>query len=419
MSGTGNSRIPEVTAAEAPLKDGGDFDLRVLGPGGKPIPEALVELRTSAAPTAAQVRRGKFVRASTYGPYLATDGEGRLIISFPKVPRSLDVNITTPGYGPYWAAWSAQEHPEAIPSRFTAELEPGWSVGGIILGREGKPVEGVAVRPGIQFKKRPGDVESPAPRFEPEDRQLRHVAVRQRSRLAREVPVEIDHPGYKPLRRLLARGEFGLDGGREPAAKMILDRGLTVTGRVTDEVGKPIAGALVRTKFFNDIREATTGGDGVYTLGGCEPRTARIVVSARGRATDMRELRVDPEMGPVDFRMKPGGKVRVRVVDENGRPIEKSRIFFQWWRGPFSYFEFDHVNQYTDRNGVWEWNEAPLDEFKADICPHRRYGPAQATADRPGGGVCLPRCRGPWSSRARWSTRRPGSRSRSSSSSPA
>ena len=33
------------------------------------------------------------------------------------------------------------------------------------------------------------------------------------------------------------------------------------------------------------------------------------------------------------------------------------------------YFEFDHVNQYADKNGVWVWNEAPLDEFKADICP--------------------------------------------------
>ena len=35
----------------------------------------------------------------------------------------------------------------------------------------------------------------------------------------------------------------------------------------------------------------------------------------------------------------------------------------------FKYFEFDHVSQYADENGVWVWNEAPLDEFKADICP--------------------------------------------------
>ena len=94
-----------------------------------------------------------------------------------------------------------------------------------------------------------------------------------------------------------------------------------------------------------------------------------IVVSAKGRATDMQEVRVDAEMDPVDFQMKPGGKVRIRVLDEQDNPIPKARIFFQRWRSPFfGYFEFDHIGQYADEHGVWEWNEAPLDEFQADIC---------------------------------------------------
>ena len=141
--------------------------------------------------------------------------------------------------------------------------------------------------------------------------------------------MEINHPGFQPLRRPLTRGEFGIERGREPVAKVVLDRGLTVTGRVTDEAGKPIVGARVRTKFLNDIREATTGSDGVYRLAGCEPRTARIVVSAKGRATDMKELRIDSEMGPVDFKLKPGGTVRIRVLDQKGNPVPKARIFFQ------------------------------------------------------------------------------------------
>ena len=93
------------------------------------------------------------------------------------------------------------------------------------------------------------------------------------------------------------------------------------------------------------------------------------MVSAKGRATDMKELTIEPEMGPVDFQMKPGGTVRIRVLDAKGNPVPKARIFFQRWRGQFEYFEFDHVSQYADKNGVWVWNEAPLDEFKADICP--------------------------------------------------
>ena len=138
---------------------------------------------------------------------------------------------------------------------------------------------------------------------------------------------------------------------------------------MTDEAGKPIAGALVRTKFLNDIREAKTGNDGVYRLAGCEPRAVRIVVSAKGRATDMKELNIEPEMGPVDFQMKPGGTVRIRVLDEQGKPGSQGSHLLPAVARQFPYFEFDHVSQYADENGVWVWNEAPLDEFKADICP--------------------------------------------------
>ena len=55
------------------------------------------------------------------------------------------------------------------------------------------------------------------------------------------------------------------------------------------------------------------------------------------------------------------------MVDENGEGIPKARIFFQRWRGHIDYFEFDHVNEYADEQGVWEWNEAPVDGFAAGV----------------------------------------------------
>ncbi len=164
-----------------------------------------------------------------------------------------------------------------------------------------------------------------------------------------------------------------------------------MTGKVTDEAGKPIAGALIRTKFLNDIREARTGQDGVYHLAGCEPRAARIVVSAKGRAIDMKELPIQADMGPVNFTMKPGGTVTIRVLDHQGKPAARARIFFQHWRGRIDYFEFDHISEYADPNGVWVWNEAPLDEFKADIySPGDGMTLSERGADRTPGRVCLP-----------------------------
>lgn len=351
-----------------PAKAEFSFTLRVVGLDGKPVPEAVVDIRTKPLPSAEQIRGGTFVKQGSYGTTVKTDAEGSLVVRFPRMPQGLNVGIMTSGYGPYWARWSSQSHVESIPTHFTAELDAGWSVGGIIVDAAGKPVEGATVHPSIEYKKRPGDYQQlgigSALKTDAAGKwRFDSVPV-----AMGEVHVAIDHPNFGAVRRPLSRGEFGLERGREPASKVVMEPGLSVTGRVTDEAGAPIVGALVRTKFVNESREARTGEDGGYKLVGCEPRSTRLVVSAKGWATDMKELNVEPEMGPVDFRMKPGGTVRIRVLDAQGQPVPRARIFFQRWRGPFSYFEFDHVSQYADKEGVWIWNEAPLDEFQADIC---------------------------------------------------
>jgi hypothetical protein len=353
----------------APAEQRQDFELLVVGPGAKPIPGAVVEIATTPAPTASWVRKGKFVKQQSYSARVATGADGRLALGLPKAPEYLNVYITIPGYGPYWAGWSSETHSVAIPAQFTAELEPAWSVGGVIVDGADKPIAGVAIRPWIEFKKRPG-----------ERQQLGSGATTKSDATGKwhfdsvpvsmpEVQVSIDHSAFKPLRRPLARNEFGIEPGREPAARIVLDRGLTVAGNVTDEAGKPIVGALVRAQFGNEIRQAKSGANGQYTLSGCEAHAAQLVVSAKSRATDVKEVTIELGMGPVDFQMKPGGTVRVRVLEERGNPVPKARIFFQQWRGRHAYFEFRHVNQYADEHGVWVWNEAPLDEFLADICP--------------------------------------------------
>ena len=365
-----------VTAVAAPLRGGDDrpakpraFELIVVGPGGKPVPGAAIEFRGDPPATRDRVRKGRFVRQGPFGTTVLADASGRVVIEFPRAPTRLEAFIETPGYGPYYAGWASETHSETIPDRFTAELETAWSVGGIVVDAEGQPIAGAEVHPWIEFRKRPGDnrpfFSGQHARTDNDGRW--HIDTVPVSMAG--VTVSINHSGHRPYQRLLTRREFGIPTGRLASARIVLERGLTISGRITDEAGKPIAGARVRTKFHNDIREARSDLEGQYRIEGCEPRATRVVASAVGRATDMKEVTVDPKMGPVDFRMKPGGTVRIRVVDQQGQPVPKTRIFFQWWRGRFEYFEFDHVGQYADDHGVWTWHEAPLDEFRADICP--------------------------------------------------
>jgi protocatechuate 3,4-dioxygenase beta subunit len=344
-----------------------DFELRVVGPDGKAVAEAAVQIRMSPAMTAEQVERGKLVKKQP--GECAADADGVLAVKLPDKLTLLQVFITTPGYGPYCARWQGDQL-ESLPAKLTAELDAGWSVGGIVVDSDGNPAKGAKVHPSIEFKKPPSD-----------QTQLAIGTALTTDAAGKwhfdsvplsmgDLSVEITHTSFRPSAVRLARGEFGIERSGEPTGKILMDRGLMITGRVTDETGNPVAGAVILSRFINDKRETKTGEDGLYHLSGCVSGAARIVVWAKGKATDMKDVTAAADMQPVDFQMQPGGNVRIRVLDEQGKPVPKARVFFQRWHGDtIRYFEFDKVNQYADQNGVWEWQEAPLDEFQADICP--------------------------------------------------
>jgi len=357
----------ESKAASSPAANADkQFEIQVVGPDGKAVPDAAIEIRGDVPLTENEAVRGHFVKKKSYGTEFKTDSDGRLAVRLPKQPERFEVGINLPGFGPYWARWG---RPQAIPERFTAELDGAWSVGGVVVDADGSPIQGASVRPSIEYKKRPGDNEQlgvGARTMTDAEGRWRYDSVPESMN---EVFAEISHSSYEPLRRPLTRVEFGVRPGQQPAAQIRLERGTTVVGKITDDAGKPIAGALVRTQFLNDIRKAETDDNGEYRLVGCEPKIAKLVATAKGKAMDMKEVRITPDLGPVDFTLKPGGTIRVRVLKTDGQPAANTRIFFQQWRGDRVYFAFDNVNQYADANGVWQWNEAPLEEIKADICP--------------------------------------------------
>ncbi len=292
--------------------------LNVVGPDGKVVPEIALEIRSEPSLKVGQILEGDLFRRMRYGIFVRSTAKGRVALDLPRNLKRLDVYIEVPGYAPYWAGWNFEETSESLPPALTAQLDAAWLVGAIVTDEQGKPIRGAKIGPSVRFKNRPGDL-----------RQL-HTGTSLRTdsegkwrfdsvpASLDDVRVEISHADFMGEWHSLKRREFGIDRGRSPSAKIILKRGLTVSGRVTDEKGKPIAGAIVRTRFSNDLRKAVTGADGGYRLSGCRPEPVRLVVSAKGRAIDMKEIRVEPDMAPVDFQMKPGGKIRVRVVDQQG-----------------------------------------------------------------------------------------------------
>ncbi|MCA9031477.1 MAG: carboxypeptidase regulatory-like domain-containing protein, partial [Planctomycetaceae bacterium] len=310
--------------------------------------------------------QGSFVKKQTYGTFFRTDEQGVLKFAFDKPIERLTFSVITPGFGPYWAQWDAFP-----PSEFTAVLEPGWTVGGVVVDEAGKPVSNATVRHSIEYRKRQGNDfqlgmgrsiktdENGVWRFESIPNSMQSVRV------------TISHEDFAPQNLSLTANTFSVKGTEQPQQHITMSKGLILKGTVTDaETAMPVAGAVVRTEFSNQERKTTTNEAGQYELFGCQTGRARLVVHAKGKALTVRDVQIDEQPAPEDFELASGGHVRIRVVDPEGKPLPKSRIFFQKVGNErIRYFEFDHVDQYANEEGVWEWDEAPAGGFEADVCP--------------------------------------------------
>jgi beta-lactamase regulating signal transducer with metallopeptidase domain len=358
-------------AKEPPNTDTGwrRFELTVVGPDGEAVPNARIEVRRSK-PEQWTIHAGSMVEVRKYGTLMTADSNGRLAFDLlAGKPISLALKIQTDGYGPFWAEWDNSEHSEPIPPRYTAHLDAGMVVGGIVVDENGEPIEGAEIYLRLDYKKREGDTSQLGTGARPKTDSRGKWSYPCVPASLERLWIEIKHPRYMPLRTAVSTSKFAVQNGKEPTAKTMLERGITVTGKVTDKDGADVAGAIVRTKFMNDQREAKTSPDGVYTLVGCEPVRTAIVVTAKGHAPDLKNVLIEPGMSPVDFTLQAGQRIRVRVTDADGNPIPRTRIFFQDWRGNRHDYELGTIHEYTDENGVWQWNDAPADPVICDICP--------------------------------------------------
>ena len=91
------------TASDAQTRKAQEFTLRVVGPDGKPVPRAVVELHTYPDPAIDEVRRASSSGVNRTSVSVATDDQGELAVELRQAPINFNVDITIPGFGPYFA----------------------------------------------------------------------------------------------------------------------------------------------------------------------------------------------------------------------------------------------------------------------------------------------------------------------------
>lgn len=138
-----------------------------------------------------------------------------------------------------------------------------------------------------------------------------------------------------------------------------LKPGLTVSGRVFDLSGKPIAGATVEIPY---VRPATTEFDGFFSIVGAPmSRRFEVIASAPGFAPLSRQatLKQDRTVDALEFRLYPQRTVLGKVVDTRGNPIEGAEVTL--------YLPLQRTRTQTDERGEFHLTDLPYEASKAEI----------------------------------------------------
>ena len=134
--------------------------------------------------------------------------------------------------------------------------------------------------------------------------------------------------------------DYGGDNGRNRqisgdalinarAFKLIetLEKGVTITGHVLDEMGQPVAAATVMLaqQSYNAMY-SLTDTSGAFRLVCSSDRSVyrelpSLIIEAPGYAPTQQNIDIKPNPKALEFRLKRGRSVTCHVVDANGQPI--------------------------------------------------------------------------------------------------
>ncbi|MCL2349388.1 MAG: hypothetical protein FWC50_14145, partial [Planctomycetaceae bacterium] len=178
-----------------------------------------------------------------------TDDNGEYIVRFGKddVLQKFNINVKSPGYSPYYAQWESPAV-DPIPERYEITLKKATTVGGLVTDEQGKPIAGAKVEFSLPW----GDrirVKEPnfycAMRAETDENGIWKNETVPPELLDEQSNFSLSHPDFMDASQRFAVADFLPDENGRFVKTMTMRPGVTVSGRVVDENGKPVEGAVV------------------------------------------------------------------------------------------------------------------------------------------------------------------------------
>jgi RNA polymerase sigma factor (sigma-70 family) len=379
--------------------DSSGFDAPVA-PAPKP-PKMLfhvVDAETGEPLAGTRIQAAFFGRGgSGEGHDVLTDNNGVGAIPEPDDAtknRGMNVFVVKEGHVPKVVGFSNS----GMPADYMMKLDPAMTVGGMVVDEQGQPVAGVKIlvkdtgyKPdqmeNVDFQTCPVTNHSDGSwscSYFPKD-------------YTNEIGFILKKPGYAVTVPWGPVDKAGLTN-----LVLVINRGFTVTGQITDPQNRPIADARIKTlpRIGYHQQSASTDENGIFTLGGVSGDTTNelfykwptletndsggtilrdlawqgrlhveLAVQADGFAPQTATVELLDSTNIANLTLSPGNIFRGRVVDEAGNPISNAIIRTDW----------DFKNQietrfnwttHADGNGQFEWDSAPAEEicywFEAD-----------------------------------------------------
>ncbi len=300
---------------------------------------------------------------------LRTDKDGRASLKWQKGDeiRLLWMDVLHTGHAPQSHLWRNGNSDVELPRQVTLQLVRGQKTGGVVTGADGKPIAGVSVRITMPIT---------APKLDSYVFTAGELTTEGDGRWVwNEAPRDIGKVSASYEKDGYLRSGARLQDGLANFA--VLKKGLSVTGRVTDEAGKPVAGATVqlgRSRVGNGGHKTLSSDDGKFEIVNCKPGPTFITVQAARFSPQVQELTVSDETPPVEFSLNPGHLLRGRVIDKDGKPVSGVIVDPDTWNG----IRTLEQRMTTGPDGRFEWNGAPADTVRFSILKqgymaHRRY----------------------------------------------
>jgi len=320
---------------------------------GQPLPEVKVRAWVRANPT---------------------DPSGVCAIPLPKPGSenfSYRITLSKDSYVGQYITWSKsqQDKVEDMPTNFTAKLEKGVSIGGMVKNENGEPVPGARI---ILSGPPPGDVGERVRSVVAPNYHAERTDADGRWHFE-EAPRDLDSLTFRVIQPEYVTAVFAPEGTQTNdssvillpkadflagKAAMALGHGIELSGRVVDQAGKPVADAsLTRNREWrNPAAALSTDTNGQFKIINLKPGEMYLTIQAKGLAGQTRLLTLSNAMPELTIQMAPGKVLQGKVVDPSGKPI--AGAIAQMDRLELGPMEYDWSTQ-TDGEGRFSWDAAP------------------------------------------------------------